>query len=250
MFIAIEHCSSRMNAFSYEGDFTLEQDQTVDALMNGRTTIGINGYPVGRETAMTIKVTSLLVTAAALGGMACTVATNGSEAVGKQTQALTGACGGQFSGPEGCLNQHIRFSYSGAFANWIGLGDNLKQWTYQMYSQYDRFNFESPDVSGRFRVDSYLPGGGSSGLCLASVAGQSNLQMVGCESDCETTASCDWFFTGDPNSYTMLENDDTHYCLWSGNGGSYVASTDPLRQEECTLSPETQVWLDYATEDF
>jgi hypothetical protein len=151
-------------------------------------------------------------------------------------------CGGQFPGSNGCLNQHMRFSYGGAFIKWGGTGSSyLYQDVFDESDPQRRFDFEAPDAYNRFRIKSY-----QSSLCVASV-GAIHPIAIPCTSCGLPGNSCQWTFTGFPSSFTMVKNVGTNRCLWSSEGNAYKTSALPLEERDCVLSPATQIWLDYAS---
>jgi|SRR5579871_1718568 len=153
------------------------------------------------------------------------------------------ACGGQFPGPGGCLNQHLRISdvIYAPYDNvaFSGLDGFVKRGTWN--DERIVWDFGQPDNNGYFQIKSRY-----GGLFMSANFGalEARMWFIGeCNLD---PRQCQWKFLSSPSSFTRIQNLAGGRCL------TVPSPTDsglPLQLQPCgTGNSDTSqfFWLDYA----
>jgi hypothetical protein len=147
------------------------------------------------------------------------------------------ACAGQFQGPEGCLNQHLRisdfnFSPNGDYIRWTGLNGNIKRGSFD--SPNRSWDFGQPRADDAFLIQTH---GRSLYMAYSSLT---NTVISTGFAECTTFPwiNCWWKFTG---GNTNVIEGFTQIILMEGDGKCLTIPSDtdvnrPLSVQNC-LTP-------------
>jgi hypothetical protein len=146
------------------------------------------------------------------------------------------ACGGQFQGPEGCLNQHLRisdvkFSPFGDYIRWTGLNGNVNRGFWN--STHTSWDFGQPGADDAFMIKTHGP---SEYLAYSSLT-NSVISTGIAECTQFSWINCWWKFTG---GNINVSEGFTQIILREGGGRcltipSVTDASRPLVVENCII---------------